>query len=119
LVGYAEPCGFHFVRNDVQTAAASRHCEERSDEATQRKIQNSKLMNNKRMDCFTLRVRNDGLLRAGALVMTGFLSSFVLIQKKQKIKSGRRYTVARIVDCDRRERRPLDVLIGFVQVDCK
>jgi hypothetical protein len=32
----------HFVRNDEQTATARRHCNERSDEATQRKIQNSK-----------------------------------------------------------------------------
>jgi hypothetical protein len=76
-------------------------------------------MNNKRMGCFTLRVRNDGLLRADAIAMTVFLSSFVLIQKKQKIKSGRRYTVAPIADCDLRERRPLDVLIKFVQVDSK
>jgi hypothetical protein len=48
---------------------------------------NSKIMKKKRMGCFTLRVRSDGLLRADAIVMTVFLSSFVLIQKKQKIKA--------------------------------
>ncbi|MDR1347158.1 MAG: hypothetical protein LBJ63_01820 [Prevotellaceae bacterium] len=44
-------------------------------------------------------------------------SSFVLIQKKQKVKSSRRYTVTPIYGCDLWERRLLNVLLIFLHVD--